>query len=115
MKIYGDKEVWLVTGSQDLYGPGVLKQVAENSQKIAAGLNESNNNSIKIVAQDTVKSPKEILAVCQPANSNPNAVASHAIKSAIGRLGTTSSSTGGRRAQQGRWVRRGNSIIILGA
>ncbi len=72
MKIYGDKEVWLVTGSQDLYGPGVLKQVAENSQKIAAGLTESANISIKIVAQPTVKSPKEILAVAQAANSNPN-------------------------------------------
>ena len=65
MKIYGDKEVWLVTGSQHLYGPGVLKQVAENSQKIAAGLTESEKISIKIVAQDTVKSPSEILAVCQ--------------------------------------------------
>ena len=74
MKIYGDKEVWLVTGSQHLYGPGVLKQVAENSQKIAAGLTESNNISIKIVAQETVKSPAEILAVAQAANSNPNCV-----------------------------------------
>ena len=64
----------MVTGSQDLYGPGVLKQVAENSQKIAAGLTESSNISIKVVAQDTVKSPKEILAVCQAANSNPNCV-----------------------------------------
>lgn len=74
MKIYGDKEVWLVTGSQHLYGPGVLKQVAENSQKIAAALTESKNVSIKIVAQDTVKSPEEILAVAQAANSNPNCV-----------------------------------------
>jgi len=74
MKVYGDKEVWLVTGSQDLYGPGVLRQVAENSQKIAAGLTESANISIKIVAQETVKSPAEILAVAQAANSNPNCV-----------------------------------------
>ena len=36
MKIYGDKEVWLITGSQHLYGPGVLAQVAENSQTIAS-------------------------------------------------------------------------------
>jgi len=74
MKVYGDKEVWLVTGSQDLYGPGVLKQVAENSQLIAKGLTASANLSIKIVAQDTVKSPAEILAVCQAANSNTNCV-----------------------------------------
>ena len=74
MKVYGDKEIWLVTGSQDLYGPGVLKQVAANSQAIAAGLTESDKISIKIIAQNTVKSSSEILAVCQAANSNPHCV-----------------------------------------
>ncbi|MDQ2075805.1 L-arabinose isomerase [Marinimicrobium sp. ABcell2] len=72
MKIYGQKEVWLVTGSQHLYGPGVLKQVAENSQKIAASLTDSDNLSCTIVAQDTVKTPEEILAVCLRANSDEN-------------------------------------------
>ena len=74
MKIFGNKEVWLVTGSQHLYGPGVLKQVAENSQKIAESLTASDKISIKIVAQDTVKSPGEILSVCQRANSDENCV-----------------------------------------
>lgn len=74
MKMYGNKEVWLVTGSQDLYGPGVLRQVAENSQKIAAGLNDSSAISINIVAKETVKSPQEILAIAQAANSNPDCV-----------------------------------------
>jgi len=32
------KEVWFITGSQDLYGPETLKQVAADSQKIAASL-----------------------------------------------------------------------------
>lgn len=41
MKIYGEKKIWFVTGSQHLYGPGVLAQVAENSQAIAAGLTAS--------------------------------------------------------------------------
>lgn len=74
MKVYGEKEVWLVTGSQHLYGPSVLKQVAENSQKIAEGLSASPAISIKIIAKDTVKSPEEILAVAQAANSNANCV-----------------------------------------
>src|SRR5690606_27029647 len=74
MKIYGNKEVWLVTGSQHLYGPGVLKQVAENSQKIAESLTASERISVKIVAQDTVKSPGEILSVCQRANSDENCI-----------------------------------------
>ncbi len=74
MKIFDNKEVWLITGSQDLYGPGVLAQVAENSQTIASSLTASEAISIKIVAQDTVKSPGDILAVCQAANSAPNCV-----------------------------------------
>ena len=31
-------EVWFVTGSQHLYGPETLKQVAAHSQEIAAAL-----------------------------------------------------------------------------
>ena len=33
-----DLEVWFVTGSQHLYGPAALKQVAANSQKLVEGL-----------------------------------------------------------------------------
>lgn len=74
MKTYGDKEVWLVTGSQHLYGPGVLAQVAANTAQMAAALTESRNIPIKIVAKDVVKSPGEILSVCQAANSDSNCV-----------------------------------------
>ncbi len=34
-------EIWFVTGSQHLYGPGPLKQVAANSQQVVDGLNGS--------------------------------------------------------------------------
>jgi L-arabinose isomerase len=74
MKVYDNKEVWLITGSQHLYGPGVLAQVAENSQTIASNLSAAEAISIKIVAKDTVVSPADILAVCQAANSAPNCV-----------------------------------------
>lgn len=74
MKTYGEKEVWLVTGSQHLYGPGVLQQVAANSARIAGELTESRNISIRIVAKDVVTSPGEILAACQAANSDANCV-----------------------------------------
>jgi len=33
-------EIWFLTGSQHLYGPETLKQVAANSQAIAGGLGE---------------------------------------------------------------------------
>lgn len=74
MKIYGDKEIWFVTGSQHLYGPKVLDQVAANSQEIADGLTGSDKVSAKIVAQPTVKTPEEILEVCQRANNDRNCV-----------------------------------------
>ncbi len=34
-------EVWFVTGTQHLYGPETLKQVAADSAKIAAALDKS--------------------------------------------------------------------------
>jgi len=34
-------EVWFVCGSQHLYGPGPLKQVAANAREIAAALRKS--------------------------------------------------------------------------
>lgn len=74
MKVYDQKEIWLVTGSQHLYGPRVLKQVAENSGQIAAALTDSKHIPIKVVAKDVVKTPEEILAVCRQANVDANCV-----------------------------------------
>ena len=34
MKNLEPREIWFITGSQHLYGPGPLKQVAEDSKKI---------------------------------------------------------------------------------
>ena len=34
-------EVWFITGSQHLYGPAALKQVAVNSQQVVDALNAS--------------------------------------------------------------------------
>ncbi|MFO7584181.1 MAG: hypothetical protein R6W69_05575 [Anaerolineales bacterium] len=38
-------EIWFVTGSQHLYGPKTLEQVAANSREIAAALGASANAS----------------------------------------------------------------------
>jgi len=74
MKVYGEKTIWLVTGSQQLYGPGVLKQVAENSRQIAAGLTGSDHISARIEARGVVTGPEDILRVCQEANSDGHCV-----------------------------------------
>ncbi len=74
MKEFSTKEVWFVTGSQNLYGPEVLKTVAQNSQQIVNGLNQSTAISVPLVEKGTVKSPDEIAEVCRQANNNPNCV-----------------------------------------
>ncbi|MDW2255576.1 L-arabinose isomerase, partial [Vibrio sp. 1569] len=55
MKIFNDKQVWFVTGSQHLYGPQVLESVAQNSEEIIAGLNSSDDISVSIANKGTVK------------------------------------------------------------
>ncbi|PWF64121.1 L-arabinose isomerase [Shewanella sp. BC20] len=74
MKAFKQKQVWFITGSQDLYGPKVLEQVAKNSEQIVHGFNESSTISIEVVYKPTVKSPREIHTVCQAANSDENCV-----------------------------------------
>jgi len=74
MKLFGQKQVWFITGSQDLYGPQVLEQVAKDSQEIVVGLQQSAHIGIDVVYKPTVKSSKEIHAVCQAANVDENCV-----------------------------------------
>lgn len=69
-----EKEIWFVTGSQHLYGPETLNQVAENSQEVVKGLNASKHIPIKIVYKPTVKTPQEITDVCLEASSNKNCI-----------------------------------------
>ncbi len=74
MKVFTDKQVWFVTGSQHLYGPKVLQIVAANSNEIVNGLNQLEGISVPLVDKGTVKTPDEILAVCQAANNDPSCV-----------------------------------------
>ena len=49
MKVFKNLEVWFVTGSQHLYGPETLNQVAANSQAISKAFNESSEISVQVV------------------------------------------------------------------
>lgn len=64
-------EVWFVTGSQHLYGPETLKQVADNAKRIVSEFNQDNHIPIKVVWTPTVKNAAEIDAVCREANNTP--------------------------------------------
>lgn len=64
-------EIWFVTGSQHLYGPGPLKQVEDNSRVVAGALADSKRIPYKIVFKKLLTTPDEITQLCIDANSTP--------------------------------------------
>ncbi|MEE1963693.1 L-arabinose isomerase [Allomuricauda taeanensis] len=73
MKI-ASKEIWFVTGSQHLYGPETLKQVASNSKNIVDGLNGSGQLPINLVFKPIVTTPDDILKLCREASNDPSCI-----------------------------------------
>ena len=67
-------ELWFVTGSQHLYGPKTLKQVASDAKQIADALSADNAMPVDVVWKPTVKTPEEVYAVCRDANANDNCI-----------------------------------------
>jgi L-arabinose isomerase len=68
------KEIWFVTGSQHLYGPETLKQVAADSSKIAAALDKSSKISQKVIFKPVLTTPDSIYELCSEANNNPKCI-----------------------------------------
>ncbi len=67
-------EVWFVTGSQHLYGPKTLEQVAEHSKEIAAALSASKHFPIQVVFKPVLTTPNAISELCLEANSAKNCI-----------------------------------------
>ena len=67
-------EVWFVTGSQHLYGPETLEQVAVHSQAIVKALNEVASIPVKVVFKPVLKVADEISQLALEANSTKNCV-----------------------------------------
>ncbi len=65
-----NEEVWFVTGSQDLYGPETLRQVAADSAQIAADLDKASKIPLKVVFKPVLTSPDSISELCLAANSS---------------------------------------------
>lgn len=63
-------EIWFVTGSQHLYGPETLEQVARDSEVIARSLDASPQIPLQVIFKPVVKTPEEIRALCMDANAN---------------------------------------------
>ena len=70
MKSIKEYEFWFVTGSQHLYGPETLEQVAKDSQAMVDGLNASGKMPCKIVYKPTVKTPAEIKKIFKNFSEN---------------------------------------------
>ncbi len=66
--------VWFVTGSQHLYGPEALKQVADDAHHLAAALNKSSRISCTVVYKPVVTTAEEIANVCTDANTDEECV-----------------------------------------
>lgn len=64
-------EIWFVTGSQHLYGPETLKQVAANSAQIVAGLNASGTLPAQVVAKSVMTDQDAVRKLCLEANATP--------------------------------------------
>ncbi len=71
---FSQYEVWFVTGSQHLYGPETLAQVAEHSEQIAQSLNDDGLIPLKVVFKPVVKTAEEIHQLCLEATFSKDCV-----------------------------------------
>ncbi|GAA2038674.1 L-arabinose isomerase [Agromyces tropicus] len=67
-------EVWFLTGSQHLYGPETLAQVAEQSRTIAETLDAASDVPVKVVWMPVLTDAAAIKQVALEANAAPNVV-----------------------------------------
>jgi L-arabinose isomerase len=64
-------DVWFVTGSQDLYGADVLRQVEEQSSRIVAELDGSAVIPVRVTAKPVLTTADAIRRVCLEASADP--------------------------------------------
>jgi len=74
MDIIRKKEVWFVTGSQHLYGPETLQQVASDSMIIASSLNDDPSVSQNVIFKPVLTTPESVFELCTEANSNRSCI-----------------------------------------
>jgi L-arabinose isomerase len=67
-------EVWFVTGSQDLYGPKILEQVAQDSRKISSLLGVSPHITVQVIFKPVLTTTESIRELCLESNSAKNCI-----------------------------------------
>ena len=68
------KEIWFVTGSQHLYGPDTLQQVAVHSLQISGALGKDPAVGFTVAFKPIMTGPDEIRRLCLEANSDDNCI-----------------------------------------
>ena len=74
MKPLGDLEAWLLTGSQEMYGPATLRQVEEHAREVAAGLDAQAAVPVSVVHREVASNAGSIRRVALEANAASNCV-----------------------------------------
>lgn len=68
-KPYPGRELWLLAGSQEMYGAETLAQVESQWREVATALNDCDAIPLRVVPRQVVTSAESILRICQAANS----------------------------------------------
>jgi L-arabinose isomerase len=67
-------ELWFVTGSQGLYGPETLDQVAEQSRRVADALDAASDVPLRVVWKPVLTDAAAIRRLCLEANADDRCV-----------------------------------------
>jgi L-arabinose isomerase len=68
--VLGHLEVWLVTGSQEMYGEATLRQVEAHAREVAAGLDAQPEIPVRVVHRAVATSPDSIRRIALDANAS---------------------------------------------
>ncbi len=68
------KQVWFLTGSQDLYGEETLRQVAEQSQEVARALEAASEIPVTVVWKPVLKDSASIRRAALDANADDDVI-----------------------------------------
>ena len=68
------KVIWFLTGSQGLYGPETLEQVADQSKEIVAALNDSADIPVDIEWRPTLTDEQSIFRAMADASADDSVI-----------------------------------------
>ena len=68
------KEIWFLTGSQNLYGEQTLKEVAAQSEQVSSELAKGISSSVKLVWKPVLKTPDAIRRTMLDATADDNCI-----------------------------------------